>query len=37
VALAVSAYAALAIVSERGKSAVFDEIIHLPPGLRDRG
>jgi hypothetical protein len=32
VALAVSAYAALAIVSERGKSAVFDEIIHLPPG-----
>jgi len=32
VGLALGAYAALAILSERGKSAVFDEIIHLPPG-----
>ena len=32
VALALGLYAALAIVSERHKSAVFDEIIHLPPG-----
>ncbi|HEV7500935.1 MAG TPA: glycosyltransferase family 39 protein [Vicinamibacteria bacterium] len=32
VALALTVYAALAISSERGKSAVFDEIIHLPPG-----
>ena len=32
VALALALYAALAIVSERHKSAVFDEIIHLPPG-----
>jgi hypothetical protein len=32
VALAVALYAALAIVSQRDKSAVFDEIIHLPPG-----
>jgi dolichyl-phosphate-mannose-protein mannosyltransferase len=32
VALALAVYAALAIVSERHKSAVFDEIIHLPPG-----
>src|SRR4029450_6582681 len=32
VALALVLQAALAIVSERHKSAVFDEIIHLPPG-----
>jgi hypothetical protein len=32
VALALALYATLAIVSERHKSAVFDEIIHLPPG-----
>jgi len=32
VALALAVYAALAVVSERNKSAVFDEIIHLPPG-----
>ena len=32
VALALAGYAALAVVSERHKSAVFDEIIHLPPG-----
>jgi hypothetical protein len=32
VALALAVYAALAVVSERHKSAVFDEIIHLPPG-----
>jgi hypothetical protein len=32
VALALAGYAALAILSERDKSAVFDEIIHLPPG-----
>jgi hypothetical protein len=32
VALALVSYATLAIVSERHKSAVFDEIIHLPPG-----
>ena len=32
VALALALYAALAIVSERHKSAVFDEIIHLPSG-----
>ncbi len=32
VALALAAYAALAVASERGKSAVFDEVIHLPPG-----
>jgi hypothetical protein len=32
VALALAVYAALAILSERHKSAVFDEIIHLPPG-----
>jgi hypothetical protein len=32
VALALAVYAVLAVSSERGKSAVFDEIIHLPPG-----
>ena len=32
VVLALVFQAALAIVSERHKSAVFDEIIHLPPG-----
>ncbi|HEU0092517.1 MAG TPA: glycosyltransferase family 39 protein, partial [Vicinamibacteria bacterium] len=32
VALALAVYAALATLSERHKSAVFDEIIHLPPG-----
>jgi len=32
VALLLAGYAVLAVVSERGKSAVFDEIIHLPPG-----
>jgi predicted membrane-bound dolichyl-phosphate-mannose-protein mannosyltransferase len=32
VATALALYAALAVTSERGKSAVFDEIIHLPPG-----
>jgi Dolichyl-phosphate-mannose-protein mannosyltransferase len=32
VALALVFHAALAIVSERHKSAVFDEVIHLPPG-----
>lgn len=31
-ALALVVYGALAVSSERGKSAVFDEIIHLPPG-----
>ncbi|PYQ44968.1 MAG: hypothetical protein DMF77_05800 [Acidobacteria bacterium] len=32
VALALAVYAALATLSQRHKSAVFDEIIHLPPG-----
>jgi hypothetical protein len=32
VALALAAYGALAITSQRGKSAVFDEVVHLPPG-----
>ena len=32
VALALGGYALLAVVSERHKSAVFDEVIHLPPG-----
>lgn len=32
VALATAVYGTLAVLSERDKSAVFDEVIHLPPG-----